>query len=219
MSFENTSIPTYIINLSERTDRRASIINEFKGKPEFDVKIINAIKHPIGAVGLWRTIQKIIHLAIENEDEIIVICEDDHQFTTQYSKDFLFKNIFEAYSQGADYLSGGSGGIHHPIPISPSRFWGAECLSTQFIIIYKRFFSTILNEEYDESVRADIILSEITSNKAVIFPFISTQKEFGYSDVTDLHNLGSDVVLNLFEKSESKLQRIRLAHNKYCMDE
>lgn len=219
ISFENTSVPTYIINLPERTDRRKSIINEFKDKPEFDLKIIDAIKHTIGAVGLWQTIRKIINLAIKNDENIIIICEDDHQFTNQYTKDFLFKNIFEAHIQGADYLSGGSGGIHQPIPISPSRFWGAECLSTQFIVIYRKFYSKILDEDFDDSVRADIMLSEITANKAVIYPFISIQKEFGYSDVTDLHNQRDDVVLRLFEKSESKLKRIRIAYDEYCPNE
>lgn len=218
-SFDNICIPTYVINLPERIDRRSHIIEQFKGKPEFDVKIINAVKHPIGAVGLWKTIRNIISIGIENDDEIIIICEDDHQFTTNYSKHTLFKNIFEAYNQGTDYLSGGSGGVHHPIPISHARFWGAECLSTQFIVVYKRFFHTILNEKFDDSVRADIMLSSITANKMVLFPFISMQKEFGYSDVTSLHNNEKGIVSNLFAKSENKLRRIQKAYMEFMTNQ
>ena len=79
-------IPTYVINMKERLDRKKHIIGEFKGRDEFDVTYMDACTHKIGAVGLWNSIVRIIRLALENEDDVVVICEDDHYFTEDYSK-------------------------------------------------------------------------------------------------------------------------------------
>ena len=46
-------LPVYVINLKERTERRQHIEEQFQGKVEFDLHWIEAIKHSIGAVGLW----------------------------------------------------------------------------------------------------------------------------------------------------------------------
>ena len=45
---------------------------------------------------------KIIKMAKEKGDDIIVICEDDHYFTENYSPKLLFKEVTEAYIQGAE---------------------------------------------------------------------------------------------------------------------
>jgi len=63
---DDISIPTYVINLAERTERKAHIINQFKNKPEFAVKIVEACKHEIGAVGLWQSFRKIVQMAIDH---------------------------------------------------------------------------------------------------------------------------------------------------------
>ena len=45
-----------------------------------------------------------------------------------------------------------------------------------------------MNEPYNEDVVADGKLSEIIVRKMVLFPFISIQKEFGYSDISAYYN-------------------------------
>lgn len=211
INFDSTIIPTYIINLAERTERKAHIIQQFEGKKEFEWMIVDACKHDIGALGLWLTIRKIIRLALKNDEDVIIICEDDHEFTKDYHKDTFIQNIIEANEQGADYLSGGTGGFYLAIPISKQRFWVNPCSSTQFIVIYKKFFEKILNEPFDDHVIADILLSEITSHKMVVYPFISKQKDFGYSDVTLIHNEIQGLVTNLFVESSIRLALIKKA--------
>ncbi len=83
-------IPTYIINLPTRTDRRKHILNEFKGRPEFELTMIDACTHEVGAVGLWNSILKIIDISTERNEDMVIICEDDHQFTEHNTKDYLF---------------------------------------------------------------------------------------------------------------------------------
>lgn len=214
--YENMVLPTYIINLPEREERRKHILSQFEGRKEFDCKLINAVKHTVGAYGLWLTIRKVIEMAIENDDEVILICEDDHEFSTDYSSSFLFKNILEAHFQGADYLSGGSGGFDFALPITKNRFWVNPCYSTQFIIIFKKFFHKILNEPFDEDVIADMLLPSMTSNKMLLFPFISFQKDFGYSDVTPLHHNLKGLITQIFSKSKEILalhQEIYIKHH------
>ena len=53
-------IPTYVVNLKHRIDRKDHSISEFAGREEFDLQIITAIEHERGAMGLWQTIQGII---------------------------------------------------------------------------------------------------------------------------------------------------------------
>ncbi|HOZ84835.1 MAG TPA: hypothetical protein PK191_05055 [Niabella sp.] len=47
------SLPTFIINLAARTERKEHIRKEFAGRCEFNVSIVDAVSHTIGAIG-WR---------------------------------------------------------------------------------------------------------------------------------------------------------------------
>jgi GR25 family glycosyltransferase involved in LPS biosynthesis len=214
--FYNTVIiPTYVINLPERTERLEHIKNEFKDKPEFDVQIVKACKRKVGALGLWLSIRKIINMAIANDDDVIVICEDDHQFTADYTKEFLIKNIIAANEEGACLLSGGTGKFSNAVPLTQNRFWVNNCLSTQFVVIYKEFFQQILDEPYDKKIVADLAYSRMTGYKMLLYPFISTQKDFGYSDITAIHTEVKGLVSNMFIQSAAKLKQIHDAYIKY----
>lgn len=214
-SYDNLTIPTYIINLPERKERLEHITTQFSDKPEFSVKIIEAFKHKVGAFGLWLSIRNIIQMAIKSKEDIVIICEDDHIFTSDYSKDYLFKNIIEGNYQGINYLSGGTGHFTHAVPVTQNRYWVSNCLSAQFTVIYKRFFKKILNEPFDEDIIADMAYSSMTSNKMVLYPFISVQKDFGYSDVTDAHNQDKNLVEHMFKNSARKFTSIQNAYLKY----
>ncbi len=215
IAYHTITIPTYVINLPERTERLAHIRAEFEGKPEFDVQIVEACKNEVGALGLWMSIRKVIKMAIANDDDVIVICEDDHQFTKDYTKEFLLRNIIEANGDGAFLLSGGSGKFNNAIPITKNRYWVGHLLSSQFIVIYKGFFQYILEEPFDEKIVADLAYSLMTPHKMLLYPFISTQKDFGYSDITSIHNEQKNLVTNMFIQSDLKLKRIQQAYIKY----
>jgi len=212
---DEISIPTYVINLPERNDRRSHIIKQFQDKSEFDFKIIEAHRHSIGAIGLWITIRKIIRLALENDDDVIIICEDDHEFTEDYAKHELFRNIFEGFQQRIDYINGGTSSINVVVPVSRTRYWADSTRATQFMIIYKRLFEKILNYEFSKGVIADIVLSNLAENKMILFPFISKQHNFGYSDVTPQHNMDADLVDIMFSDTERRLFQISYAFEKY----
>lgn len=214
--YDNIVIPTYIINLPERTDRLEHIKKQFAEKDEFKVQIIEACKNPIGAVGLWETIRKIIKIAIENEDDVIIICEDDHAFTSDYSRVFLIKNIMEAYLQQAEMLLGGICALAKAVPITDNRAWISYSHCTQFTILYKPLFQKILDEPYDNNVIADILLSKMVINKMVFFPFISVQKYFGYSDVSKGNNDDKEMLIRNFSMANRQLERIFAAKTTFA---
>lgn len=110
--FDNIILPVYIINLKERPERLAHVLQQFEGKPEFELHITEAIKHNIGAVGLWQTMRQCVQAGLNNDDDLIIICEDDHTFTEHYNRDVFIQNILEAHAQGCDVLSGGIGGFN-----------------------------------------------------------------------------------------------------------
>lgn len=215
IDIEHIAIPTFIINLPERKDRLIHCKKQFYGRKEFDVSVVSAIKEPIGALGLWKTIRNIVSSAFENDEDVIVICEDDHEFTQHYSKKDFISSIIQSHQSGADILLGGpSGGVNHILPVTNHLCWVNAFFGTQFIVIYKKLFSAILNEPFNEAVTADGMLSELAVNKLSFHPFISIQKDFGYSDVND-RSAKYRHVNYLFEESDKRFVRVRRNFKQY----
>ncbi|WP_343674784.1 hypothetical protein [Chitinophaga sp.] len=215
-AYQHLVIPVYVISLPERIDRRTHILHEFEGRNEFDVKIIDACRHEKGAVGLWMSICKVIEMAIANEDDLIVLCEDDHTFTQHYNKEHLLKNIIEAYYQRTEILAGGIGGFDMAIPVNKDRFWINAFYSTQFLVLYKPIFRKVLDYAYDDTVTADGAFSALTEYKQALFPFISIQREFGYSDVTAWNN-GEGAVTGWFISAGDRMEMTRKAYERYTL--
>ncbi|GAA4309985.1 hypothetical protein [Compostibacter hankyongensis] len=195
-SWDNIMIPTYVINL--RADLKSHIQKQFEGRSEFDLMIIESCKHKIKTIELWLSIRKIIEMAIKNKDDVIIICDPTHEFTSHYTKRFLIQNIIEAHEQYADYLCGGINGFETALPIANSRFWINQILSTQFMIIYKKFFKRILNAPFHDDVISNLLLSELATNKMVIYPFISIQMRLGDSN----QRFSNDKIMKTIERLE-----------------
>lgn len=207
-------LPVYAINLPKRADRRLHLEEQFKDKDEFCVTYVEAVQHIIGAVGLWESMKKAVRLAIERDEDIIAICEDDHTFTSYYKKDYFIRNLVGAYRQGAELLSGGIGGFGHAVPVGNNRYWVDWFYCTQFIIITKKLFQKILDYPFTIADTADGVLSKLAEEKQTLFPFISTQKDFGYSDVTQSNNVNKGQIENLFQKTQRRLLMIhQVFHN------
>lgn len=214
-SIDDFYLPVYVINLKERIERRKHIEEQFHGKPEFELTWIEAVEHPIGAVGLWQSMVKAVQMAEDNEDDIMIICEDDHTFTSAYSKTYLWANMIQANEQGSELLSGGIGGFGAAVPVSANRYWVDWFWSTQFMVIFKPLFQKILDYDFKDTDTADGVLSILAKDKMVLYPFISIQKDFGYSDVTRSNNDVSGLVNHLFQQSDYRLRTIHHVAHKF----
>ncbi|OJX91985.1 MAG: glycosyl transferase [Paludibacter sp. 47-17] len=208
-------LPVYIINLKDRRERRKHIEEQFLDKPEFEIEWIEAVEHSIGAVGLWQSMVKAVQTAIERDDDIMIICEDDHIFTPFYCQEYFFTNIIEANKQCPDLLSGGIGGFGNAVPVDTNRYWVDWFWCTQFIVVFKPLFQKILDYDFKDSDTADGVLSVITKDKMTIYPFISIQKDFGYSDVTRSNNEISGMITNHFRQTDNRLGVIHYVANKF----
>lgn len=206
-------LTTYVINLKERTDRRSYIIEQFRDKPEFKVHFIDAVKHSIGAVGLWLSMVEAVKDAIEQEEDIVVICEDDHTFTSAYSKQYLLACITDAYQKGAELLSGGIGGFGMVIPVSLHLYWMDWFWCTQFIVIYKPLFKRIVDYSFKDNDTADGVFSLLANKKMTLYPFVSIQKDFGYSDVTSSNHQFQGLISSHFSNA---YQRLSVIHQINC---
>lgn len=207
-------LPVYAFNLEERKDRLNNLKKQFEGKPEFDVTYMKAVKHKIGAVGLWRSICNAVKLAKKRNEDIIVLCEDDHEFTSAYSKEYLIKNIIGAYRQGSELLNGGTSGFGTAIPISLNRSCVDWFYATQFIIIFKPLFNKILEYDFKDSDAADCILSKIAENPQVMYPPISKQGDFGYSDIWN-HENQSVFLKAIFNNANARLGHIHKVYQSF----
>jgi hypothetical protein len=202
---EFTTIKVRIANLEHRRERRDHIIAEFSGKDEFLPAIIPAIESPIGAMGLWMTLQHILIVEDTDNTSFFIFCEDDHKFTRYYSKDGLFQAIQDAIALNADILVGGVSWFQKAIPVSKTLFWVEKFSGLQFIVIFRKFYRTLIDAPFTKGNAADYKISGLTKNKFVIFPFISEQKEFGYSDVTCSNNK-EGYVEKIFKESFARLE-------------
>lgn len=205
-------IPVYAFNLKSRPDRLIHLQHQFEDKPEFKVTYITAIRHNVGAIGLWKSICKAVAMAQKQNEDIIILCEDDHEFTQYYAIDYLLSNIAEAYAQGAELLNGGIGGFGNAVPVAPNRscvdwFW-----CTQFVVLFAPIFSKILNYDFKEGDTADGVLSHIADSPQVMFPPISTQKDFGYSDIIQRQPMFQN---KIFYSCNKRLASIHSVYQKY----
>lgn len=194
-------IETAVINLAKRPDRKKYSLGQFKKRPEFNVVIVKAKENKNGALGLWLTLKEVIKQ--KHEEKYIIVCEDDHTFTKQYTSKLLLDSITEGLKFEADILLGGVSWFNEIHQISSGLFWVDKFTGLQFSVIFNKFFAKILSTDFNETDIADGKIATLTQKKYIIYPFISIQKEFGYSDVTTKNNVHG-FVDKIFKKSISK---------------
>lgn len=209
--FCDVVIPAYIISLKDESERLHHILAEFHGKNEFSVKIIDSIKHEHKDIQLWNNIVTIAKMAIENDDDVIILVQDDHLFTDSYTKDYLLKNILDANDCNALILSGGNGGFDNVVPLNENRYWVDTLMSIQFLVLYKGLFKKIVKYKFKDDDTADGVLSGITSHKMLLFPFISKKKDFA----AHIHNHTQKTVSEAFDDAQKRLSCIQNAYIKY----
>lgn len=202
-----TKIPVFVINLEERKDRKAHTVEQFRNKPEFSMNIVKAIQDKIGAIGLWKTMKKIVKKAQDNRNEYIILCEDDHLFTENYNEKKLFELIQKGKKLHADLLLGGVSHFVDAVEFDKGLFWLSSFTGFQFAIIYNHFFNKFLSIELNNNDNIDIKMKDISDKIFCIYPFISIQKEFEYSDVTKRNEL-TGVVTEYFVKSDQRLKTL-----------
>ncbi|MCS2221615.1 glycosyltransferase family 4 protein [Bacteroides fragilis] len=198
-------IPVYVIDAKERKEQ---INYEFKNKPEFELNTIDIYTNNKEPIELWNGIVKAIQIAKEKKEDVIIICRDNHHFTNNYSYGLFMKEVYEAYAQGAELLSGGIGACRQAIPIGFHRYWIDYFQHTLFTIIYDSLFDKILAYKFQENDTADNALSILAHNKMVIYPFISEPVSFENSDTIQNHIEENNLIREYFDYAKNQFKTI-----------
>jgi len=205
----------YVANLEKRTDRKKHIASEFKNREEFEMDIVPSKEMEIGAEGLWETFKAILMKEVALESDFFVFCEDDHSFTNAYTLSFFEERMEDARKLQADVLMGGVSWCESGIQIRDNLFWVDKFSGTQFIVIFSKFYERLIaHKSFRENDALDRIVCRLSDEKLVMFPMISVQKEFGYSDATDNNNKAGRVDF-LFEKTAKVFQTLDKVKNHY----
>lgn len=202
-----------IVNLPVRKERYNYIVQSFRLREEFVFKVFASSPHALGSYSLWLTIKQIVK-TIDLDLDYFILCEDDHEFTSNYSFDLIQKCIKKAKQLDADILSGGVSWFKTGMQVSRDLFWVEKFSGLQFTVIFKKFYQTILDASFTEADQADFKISELTDKKFVIYPFISIQKDFGYSDVTRRNDVERRVE-RLFKETSERFSLLRKVNARY----
>jgi len=206
----------FAINLVKRTDRKTNLLFEFSNRKEFSLTIVPAIEHQVGSFGLWQTICHIIEQADEKGFDKIIICEDDHVFTDAYTPEVLADALRKVIGFHADVLLGGVSWFNQVLQVSDGLFWVDRFNGAQFMVIFRNFYQTILTTDFQVGDNADFKISSLTDEIFVMCPFISFQREFGYSDVTEV-NEEPGRITSLFNRRNEKLLQLDKVNRFYAL--
>ena len=165
-------IPTYIINLKERDDRKHHIINEVTKAPQLSYTIVEAIRDNTGTC--FASHLKCIQLAKDNKLPFVLILEDDCIFTSiciailNAVYDELPTLIWDMLYLGANLNSPATSYSKTLIKLT-----GAY--TTHAYMVHERFYDTILNLTLD--VEIDVCYSKLMPDHNVFMcdPIIAYQ--------------------------------------------
>lgn len=208
-------VPTYVIFHPERENLNRNIEKEFRNREEFDVTTVDAIKHPIESVSLWKSLRKCINMAVSKKEDIIIICNDGHAFTSNYFKDYLVSNIIEAGIQGIELLFGGVGNYGIAVPIANNRYWLDNYHSIQFAVFYKPIFEKILKYKFKETDDVEVVLSMLSKECCVLYPFISKQQDLDSSDIPSSGKTHNELCAKKLSLPEERLALVHSVSNRF----
>jgi len=211
MKIANIAIPVYMIGHPMDNNSLKNVLKQFEGRDEFHLNIIALKQYLQGSLNYWQTIKKCVEKAIDEQEDCFILCEFDHVFTPHYNKNFLIRNIIEAHNQGCNILCGGIGSFHDAVPLTRNRFWIDNFLTSSFTVIYRKFYQQILTEIGTDKLTSDQILSKITSQKMVLYPFIAVRH---YSNITELDPLKCEIMIR-FSESETKLKTYQKVYDRF----
>ena len=196
METADIELPVYITDCFCGDACPEDVLKQFDGRNEFRLGFMNEIKHSQEKPDRWHIVQACVRRAIDEKEDLFILCEYDHIFTARYDRDYLFSNIIGAYNQGCDILCGGVGSFHDAVPLTRNRYWVDNFLISSFTVIYRKLYRRILDEPHTESLTPDQILSKITSHKMVLYPFISVRH---YTKADNLSPLQCEIMYRFSE--------------------
>jgi hypothetical protein len=201
-----------VINLPSRKDRWKRIQEEFENSP-IKLRRLNALEHPIGSYGLFRSFIKAIEYARDHDLPEILILEDDCEPVEGWEAKWAVIQGWLRENPGKwEIYSGGSGVIKNPVEIGrvgSTIFYDPELTTAaHWIYMERRVYTRAIR--YFRSVCSDSKLApelgidiQMHALKTIIsYPYVAYQS----SGFSNLQGKGRHLE-ELFKKSEDSLRR------------
>ena len=169
-----TKIPVLYINLEKRKDRNQWVLNELSKINIKNPQRFNAIETKNGAVGCSLSHIKCLELAINNNYEYVMICEDDVEII---DAELFTNNINKFLNSNIDWdvvLIAGNNMLPFTLT-TPFCIKIYNCITTTGYIVKKHYFESLLNN-YKEGV-AKLIKEQDNSNYKIDKYWLSLQKK------------------------------------------
>ncbi len=168
----------YVINLKEREDRLKDIKNEFYN---YNLKIIEAVKHEEGWKGCFESHKKCIKYAVENKMNYIIVLEDDCIKTEFFDK--KIKIILEYLENNKDKWDIFLGGVTFVYDNIEKEYLNKDIglislsfgKTSHFIIYNSSCYNIMLNKNINIPLDKSIWLENKLKIISII-PFIAKQK-------------------------------------------
>jgi glycosyl transferase family 25 len=146
-----TDIPVIYINLEHRKDRNESVLKELSKINISNLQRFNAVKTENGAIGCSLSHIKCLEIAIKNDYQYIMICEDDIEIL---NPELFTENINKFLNSKLNWdvvLIAGNNMVPYNF-VTDYCIKIYNCLTTTGYIVKNNYFSTLLNN-YKEGVR------------------------------------------------------------------
>lgn len=172
-NFDNIVIPVYCTSNLQNTTK---VFKAFENRNEFILTYLEnyAVKENHSHLFSLEYLKLAVKFGLAQEEDFIIISNQKHVFTVNYNKEYLLNQIINASQLGCGILLGGISNFNRAVPLSKNLFWFDSFSSSNFVIIFSHVFSKIM--QLDVETNGTNILSEITSNKMVMYPCISQNR-------------------------------------------
>ena len=150
MYLSDVNISTYVISLAVSEECKKEIKKEFSGRLEFKLKMVPYINCNRTSDFLWNTFCSIVSEAINSDDDVIVICKEDHKFTPNYRCEGFIKDVITASELGCQLIWGGARSFGIAVPLTERLFWIDWAWGSQFIVLFRSAFMKVLDSCFQQ---------------------------------------------------------------------
>ena len=165
--FENVTVSVYALIYSD-VNTISDFLKQFHDRPEFELHLV-----PITVSSAWTALQDCIRKSDNDDDDLIIVCNERHLFTEDYDWDVFLQNIIKAQQMGCDILLSGATGFRYAVRVANNIFWIDKFKQDEFFVIYKKAFQKIL-KSHKEGLPVTTCLSDLVSNIICTVPFMSS---------------------------------------------
>lgn len=114
----------------------------------------------------------IVNKSLEDEDDLIIICFEDHRFRTNYTNTDLLKYIYLASFYKADILFGNGNETDFICKIQDELYWVNSVRESNFIILFRNFLGKLLDLDFGSGIDFSEKISTLSSNKLMIYSLV-----------------------------------------------